>query len=269
MSAQWPAPILATGGINPYTGAYVDYTTAQPVSVPAFESPIPATTDEYFFDQEWQQYRANFSPLALNTAHPSTGLTPDYSSFKLVLEGPRRDIGGGVIQWTRRYAVVPASYDDFQSINYSFPGYSGVIAIGSWWNMGSVAATIVSGRPRLNWKVDTRVHYDFFLVGTGGSYTDAGGIPQIFRQLYTLPTALGANDLETDYLMDSLGGGVGPSTPTRTVYDGWITNASTYAWGAGIAPGGVHPGQIIAEDSILTRWMGNIWQRQSFYVLAR
>src|SRR5512146_759864 len=149
MSDQWATPTYVDG----------DFTVAEPVSLPVFSSPIRATTAEYIFTQDWMQYRADFLPLALNTPHPSAGQNPDYSAFLLVSEGPRQDIGGGVVKWTRTYAKVPDPYDEFESYSYPFIGLEGR------WNIGNQGNTVaVTGRPRKSAIVNSRVRHEYFLV---------------------------------------------------------------------------------------------------------
>src|SRR5206468_728564 len=111
---QWPAPLYTDD-----TSA-ARFSTAQPCSLPQFSSPIAETSAEYVFTQDFMQFRANFTATALNTVHPSSGMTPDYSTFFLVNEGERRDIGGGVVRWTRTYGKKPSSYSDFETYPYSF-----------------------------------------------------------------------------------------------------------------------------------------------------
>jgi len=73
------------------------------------------------------QFRKDFAALALNTVHPSGGLTPDYSTFRLVSEGDRRDMTGGVVRWPRQYAIVPDTYSDFETYPYSFIGSTTIV----------------------------------------------------------------------------------------------------------------------------------------------
>src|SRR5690348_5458176 len=110
MANQWP------------TATYTDLITATPVacSLPQFSSPIPGNTKEYFFTQDFMCLRPTAGvDLSVDitgtpVAHPSAGLSPDYSGFYLVAEGERRDMGGGMVRWTRTYARVPDSYSDFE-----------------------------------------------------------------------------------------------------------------------------------------------------------
>ena len=52
------------------------------------------------------------------------------------------------------------------------------------------------------------------------------------------------------------------SVPSKTTYEGYVSDAGTNKWAA-------TTGLISAEPSKLTRWMGHIWLRTSRYVLAQ
>jgi hypothetical protein len=271
MSAQWPANLLNDG----------DFTTAQPIGIPEFISPLPFSTTGYLFTQEFMQFQANYSPLPLNTSHPSSGKTPDYSTYFLVKESERRDMGGGLVKWKRTYATKPATHDEFESFAYNFIGFTGVfitsavgtLSGGEGLPIAVVNPVIATGRPRKNRIVTSRVQHDYFLIGSSGSglatpdYSTPAGIPQLFQQDYV---AGGSATIGTwvDYLMDAVG--IYPATiPSRSTYEGWMASAVSLGWGSGtVNPGTSNPGQILAEDSRISRWQGNIWVRQLRYVLA-
>ena len=83
--------------------AYQDgtFTVAKAVTLPVFSAPFPGVNVDYVLTQDWVIDLANYSPLALDTAHP------DYPTFKLAQESEKRDLGGGVVQWTRTYWKLP------------------------------------------------------------------------------------------------------------------------------------------------------------------
>lgn len=260
MSDQWANPFYVDG----------DFTIPVACSLPALSSPISATTAEYVLMQDWTQSRKTFAPTPLNTGHPSSGMTPDYSAFKLVSEGPRNDTGGGIVKWTRTYAKQPASHDEFESYAYPYIGFVGTFS--------SSGGTIATGRPRASQLVTSRVRNDYFLVGSGQAYATAGAIPIIRAQGYYAGATPGpAEAIVTDYITDGFTstetGDVIPATvPSRTLYNHWINDANNFVWAGGSSiyastPG--FPGQIVAEDSRLSRWMGNIYCRQIRYVLAQ
>lgn len=291
---QWPAPAYTDG----------DFTTAQPVGIPVFSSPVPGSTVEYVFRQDFMQFRANVTALALGTAHPSSGQTPDYSTWMLVAEGDKLDVGAGVVRWTRTYAKVPATHNEWESYVYDFIGTSPT-------GLNSSAGF---GRLRFSARVTSRLQHDYFFVNPSLSndaapiYKDAGNIPIVraFKycaQFVDSGTQRGGWHYPQDYVSDSvLVTGVGvlsPTIPSDTAYASMVRDASSNKWQAGVSqqiltsttpvlvdiagmktypdayPSGSPPavtclfGQIPAEDSILTRWHGNIFLRRSRYVLAQ
>lgn len=365
MSLQWPAPLFVSGGQNA-SGSYVDFTTAQPVGLPVFESPIPSTTKEYIFRQPFMQFRANFTPTPLGTVHPSAGQTPDYSNYFLVKEDERRDIEGGIVRWIRTYAIKPDTHDEYETAPYNFIGFTGVWNIVNYQMVGTLTGTTpltitVTGRPRFVRGVDSRVRHDYFITGASGAglvtpdFASPDLIPSNLAQLYR---ADGGNTFFVDFINDVLGSPlIIPITgPSYTEYKTWTRNASQYgfqssvtvtAWSSSLAydigdpvydantlyscklavgptathpgsdathwntisvawssagvyylgdfatdsgvlysciepvgPSATHPasdtahwgtfrpGQLTAEDSRLSRWQGNIWVRQTRYVLA-
>jgi hypothetical protein len=218
---------------------------------------VRATTAEYVFTQEWMQFRENFTATALNTPHPSAGMTPDYSTFFLVSEGPRQDVGGGVVKWQRTYAIVPASYDEFESYSYNFIGYSGLVQTAAGFSPGAV----IAGRPRACRVVTCRVHNDYFKTGPGATFAVPKAIPTVGALRYyasdpvlgnTVGVGTTLESFETDFLADAAGP-LPASVPSKAIYTGWVATGA----------------EIVAEDSRLTRWMGNIFNRQTRYVVAQ
>ena len=238
MALQWPEPTYVDGNFD----------IAEPIGLPVFSSPVRSTTAEYTFTQEWMQSRKSFRSTPLNTAHPSYRQTPDYSAWKLVAEGPRQDVGGGIVKWSRTYAKVPDSHDEYESYSYSFIGFIGV------WTVGNLSSSVqATGRPRQSIVVTSRVQHDYFLVGSGGSYATASLIPIIKGQRYLAAVPGPSEPLYVDYLWDIGGGLANASSPSRTEYNAMIVAGT----------------EIVAEDSRLSRWMGNIFLLQTRFVVAQ
>lgn len=263
---------------------------ARPVSLPEFSSPIPGVATEYVLRQRWSQFRNNFSALALNTAHP------DYADFLLVEEGPRREVGGGLVEWDRLYAKIPATHSEWESFGYSFIGYL--------WQVSGVNIR----RTRPQWSVTSRIQYDYFIcngtaqsdpiLGTTPTITTPGDIPKIWQQQYVGQAVIngatyGGILFATDILNPS--GSTEPTWPTSDNYQVMVSGALASGWSSPVSKvvlyndntlsGGTPPttghiigaidtgsstlgGQIAAEDSRLDRWMGNIWMRRTRFVLA-
>jgi hypothetical protein len=133
--------------------------------------------------------------------------------------------------------------------------------------VGNTSSPVVaSGRPREQRVVTSRVLNEYFKVGPGAPYATSGEILRVTAQRYI---AGGLIPVTADYIMDAFS--IYPATtPSRTTYTGWAANAAANQWQTGPVanPGSLPPGQIVAEDSRITRWMGNIWRRQTRYVLA-
>lgn len=284
MSLQWPAPIYVDG----------DFAVAIPVSLPQFISPLPNTTLGLVFRQDFMQFLANVAPLALNSPHPSAApISPDYSAYYLIAEGEKQDMGGGVVKWTRTYSAIPASYDDWESIAYSYIGGGPI---------GPMSSANV-GRLRFTDRVSCRAQNDFFMLGvaktdpiTAATVTPAtpGDIPQIYALAYCQQfifsgTQYGGLFYRQDYLSDvNVAANVGflcITTPTATQYMAMIAEVAASGWTSGKSlqvftdttptlidlATTVYHGQLVAENSSLERWQhtGNIWIRKTRYVLAQ
>jgi len=210
-----------------------DFAVARPVSQLVFSEPFPGVNIEYVLTQSFMQFRADWSPIELNTPHPQ------FTEFLLVLESPLEDQGGGVVKWTRTYAKVPASYSEpGGNYAYNFIGFFG---------QTGTNVTNITGRDRFTWNVPVTVQRDFFLVDAA-TPTDFQVIPVIERQRYYF----GSNpNLDVDFVGDSPP--LAEAThPSRTEYEALITAQS----------------EIVVETSRLSRWMGNIYVRETLYVKA-
>lgn len=192
--------------------------------------------------QDYTCQRDSFIPLALNTAHP------DDSNFVLVKEDNFQNLGGDIVQWTRTYAKNPAAWDNEGS--YSEPGGTMAYAFIGFVGVTGINVDAVTGRERQVQTVGVRLHREFFLTGPGQTYEDPNDIPIIEEQEYFYGDP--SDGLKTDFLGDS------PpldeeTTPSRTEYVAMITGGD----------------EIPVQASVVTRWMGNIFMRETRYVLAK
>ena len=286
MANQWASPDYVDG----------DFTTAKACGLPVFQSPVPSSADAYIFSQDFCQFLANWSAATYGTAHGSSGKTPDYSAWKLINEGPREDIGNGVVRWKRTYAKLPDSFDDWETTSYNFIG----TAPGSFGGL----STSQNGRLRFSELVTARVKHDFFLVpssftdpitGDHVTATTAGDIPVVralayCQQFVYLGVQYGGYYYRQDYVSDAYvssnpGGDLFQTTPSGTQYQAMVDDAAIHGWNAtaslqkltGTAPvlvdtaATVYGGQLVAEESRLFRYQGSgpIWERLTRYILAR
>lgn len=284
MSNLWSAP------------GYVDgnFAVAAPCSLPVFSSPLPTTGEAYMFTQDFMQFLVNWTATAYGTAYTAGVYTPDLRDYKLIFEGPREDMGGGIVKWKRTYAKVPATYNEWSNMAYNF--------IGS--GPGNYALTTgYTGRYRTQALCCCRTQRDFFLIPSvfvdpiTGSTVNAlteGDIPTIRALQYCVQytqagTQYGGYFYRQDYVCDaainSNAGYLFQTSPTATEYLAMIEDAATNGWNAAVSRQvltGTNPimidvnstiygGQICAEDSRISRLnnTGPIWCRETRYVLAQ
>jgi hypothetical protein len=270
-----------------------NYNSPVAVSAPVFSSPLPGVSTQLMVTQEFCCWNGSFVPTPLNTLHPdntqwlASGVAA--SSFYLTAEGPRQDIGGGLVKWTRTYCQQPSRvlggprYDG-SSYSYQFPGIDVLTGIGT---------TVATQRTPLTKPAPCKVQYDYYLVGPGAGATGAGSdgvildyatfdlIPAIQHTRYTTNITNGGLVIGlTDTLILTPSAGNGQATePTSQQYQGIADNSSAtsviptpYTNSRASGPdnttflGGLWP--IVVQDSEISRWQGNIYQRVTKYVQA-
>lgn len=244
-----------------------DWTVASQHGTERFSAPFDGDKTQYIWEADYVISLASFAPVALDTAHPVL------TGYFLVKESALSPVGvSDVVKWTRTYAKIPTTRNEYSSIVYQFIGYTGYISAAN----GTITANI-PGRKRFSRTATCRIQYDYFLASSGQTYTTPGAIPVNQQQLYyfrigtitnpggiltwTQAYGLGTPDdiaqgSPTDTLVDTVGTfaqGVVPCVPTRTQYTAMVS-AKT---------------EIIPEASELSRWMGNIFVRSTKYVVAQ
>jgi hypothetical protein len=75
------------------------------------------STTAIIYERDFVIASGSWSPLALDTADGT------YSSAFLFEETEPQEIGGGLVQWTRRFGTVPSSFVSYGYEAYTFPGY--------------------------------------------------------------------------------------------------------------------------------------------------
>lgn len=220
-----------------------DYTVPNPVSAPVFSSPLPGVAAQVVLTQVFQQFNEWFEPTALNTPYP-TDLNPDYEDFVLCSESERQDIGGAIVSWTRTYAKVPDTRYEGTSMTFNFPGL-----VGTYTTPGTSSTFNVTLRLSQTLPVTSKMRVDYFLCGTGGSYSDLSLIPVIQHTRFYLPIMNGVSEVgkQDVTILDTA------TVPTTAEYQA-------------DQAGGLF--DIVAQDSQVTRWMGNIFQRTTLYIPA-
>lgn len=168
-------------------------------------------------------------------------------------DSPRVPYGiADIVTWTRTWATVPLLYNSFSTISVIYPGYSSIDA-----GVGGSPA----GRPEFSASTRAKIVNEFFLVGPGTIYPNESAISLNSSNQATYSTG---------EVLELLGGGVElmsaaganrpyTSIPTSNTYAGWVTtdtnSATSYT--------------LIAEQSGLDHYLGNIWRRSTVRVKAR
>ena len=169
-----------------------------------------------------------------------------------------------MVQWTRTYCCVPSQRFDGSTISYQFPGLVVIIT-------GVIVATL---RQPITKASPCKIQYDYYLVGTGGTYATFDLIPTIEKTCFTTSNYNGAvfigfTDVTT---LTPVGGAGGLTQPSTDNYRGGSTGNPPYLTSVVSGPdnstflGGAFP--IVAQDSEISRWQGNIYQRVTKLVQA-
>lgn len=222
-----------------------NFTTPRRDGPRRYSAPIAGVNTNYVMRETWLQVGTSFTRTAIDTYHPSV------SGYFLVEESDPTPTGvGGIVRWERVYAKKPDSHYDSERFAYTFIGF---------WSVYGINVITVDGRDRFTETVTSRIIHDYFRIGAGvgRDYANSNQIPIIGAQTYYI----GAASQRVDALADSPPFSMA-TTPSRTTYESWITDAVTYGWSATI-------GKICVEDSTVTKWMGSIYRRSTRYVLAK
>jgi hypothetical protein len=216
------------------------FTSASAVGAARKSFPFDGDNSSFIVEQDFMIALSSFSPLALSTAHGT------YTNAYLVKESPLQDLGGGIVKWTRTYAQIPATRSEYSTFAYTFIGFLGAgIAPYSQYD-------IQAGDQRDPFLkvVMSRVYNEYFLCATGQTYTTPSAIPVINAQSYNFD---GLPNNKVNYLVDPAINPLSTATePTLPDYRDMVTAGD----------------EIVAEDSTLERWMGNIYVRSTRYVKA-
>lgn len=210
------------------------------------------------YNSDWATgWMGQFPPI------PGGQATVTLEQFYLVKEGALEDMGGGISKLKRTWATIPPTRNEVEQFSYNFIGYG----------EGE------SGRKRTLINVLSRLQYDYYIFddrgvipgGIGvfpdgpilnastGLYPDGLILPP--QYYYQDPAGVAVNQFT-----DSVTDGDGDDSPTATVptyttlldtgiegYTDWVRNGY----------------EIIAEGSTMNRWMGNIFERRTRFVLAQ
>lgn len=210
-----------------------DFTVAQPHGAPVTTRPFYSLKDlsHVVMSQAFIVDRDSYVPLSVGTAHPSI------SGLFLAEEINDIDAFAGLMEFTRVYINKPANRSDYESFSYNFlPIYR---------SSGTGVAAVREGGSR---NVTSRLQRDYFRIGAGLDYETPSDIPVIprFAPVYNVPSTayqaeawwIGASPLEGIFPP--------PSIPNEAAF--------------------FLLGEIVAEDSEVEQYRGDVWCRTTRYV---
>lgn len=267
-----------------------DFSVEKLEKLPLTFFPLSQQPEVYGVKCEFTILRDNFARVPLNTPFDED------DNAILQEEGEQTDIGSGCVSYSRTYWRVPGSWDDSKVVAYTFPGFPGYPGTADVRNPPSEA---VAGR----------IVNDYFVVDPDdvlGSGCTAGGGPAPAATLLDAkgnPVQCVFSPLEipviqvtkfyklhgasVDYhdftnMLTATGGiGIGAlfyeqTLPTFATYKLWIENAELYKWDTLVWDGttdgnGAGNGfaQLVAQDSSIELVVGNVYRRETIYVLAK
>jgi hypothetical protein len=264
-------------------------TDCKPFGKPRYKFPLPQESlvqfQAYAFDQEFEMVLSGFPPAPKNTpSNAAGGATFGLGDANAILTAYTQPAttGAGMGKFNATFSRVPASWDDFKTLAFTFPGFPGYYGQ-------------TNARDIFTDKVTTRLHYDYFLVdptGLAAGVLDSGGNAiTIVVSASLIPTIAKGYF----YVFDSSAGIPYPTTRTNSIvpiggitvnqtlwfetipnlpqYLIWIANALANGWSSTVWNGtsrvGGTDGQIVADDCWLQPYAGNIWERITPYILAK
>jgi hypothetical protein len=276
---------------------------ARPSGVPRYKFPLPKESliqlAAYAFDQDFEVALSAFPIASKNTPSSAIGsagngnlLNPGDANAILTGYSQPSPTGAGMGRFSAEFARVPASWDDVKSLPFAYPGF--------------VFALNQQGRPNFTEKVNTRLHYDYFVVDAAGAGSaaagalDSGGnaiaivttpeaIPTNYKQYFltvlpfgqAVPPPPNSQFAYQTTIIAAVGGQQANSgffyyqtLPNLQQYLQWVANAAangfaSTAWNGVSNSATTTDGQFIADDSWLEPYLGNIWARITPYVLAK
>ncbi len=189
---------------------------------------------------------------------------PSLDSFFLVKEGDLIDMGAGICKIRRKWATLPATRNELEQFTYNFVGYADEL---SGATRNSVPISVLS-----------RVQYDYFIFD---DLDILGGI-NLFPSGHRLNSSTGLSPagfvLPAQYYYSGDISAVAQNLYVNSVDDGDGINADsatqpnftdyTNFVSGGYSSNGL-PAEIVVEASTITRWMGNIFERRTRFVIAQ
>jgi Putative Ig domain len=252
VSAASTSPTNPVSGTSPSGGRLLfdgDFTEAQIAGIAEYEIPFPEDPRPYLYRIPYWQLIDHYEEPELGSAGPLGGFYVGgaQASFKA--------IGGGVVEFKREFATVPASRSEYESFVYPYQLVQWKVEDGVFSaSINEVPTTMMS-----------RVQYDYFVVGGSSGLVSGsgGGSPFSGSNLggWTLgtPTAGAIDSIPL------------PKAPRAMVDSGVFATYLYFMHGYQTiyTLGGVPIGtEFLAEDSTMRRWKGHIYERKCRFLIA-
>jgi hypothetical protein len=241
-----------------------DYTQAQQAGSPIPVAPIAADPKPYVYRIKYWQFLASYRQPTPGSAGPNGGY------YVGDLPGSFHDIGGGVIEFVREFALVPDSRNEFESFVYPYQ----FVQCSSGCSIAEIPTTTLC-----------RIQYDYFHLGSVPRALSSvqapdgqgGGAPMLTNSSGGWQGLTGGSSWTTaaqefqaltlinqqmrDASGNTLSGIELPHAPK--VVELFSTVYALNGWGT-LQPGS----EILAEDATMKQWKGLIFERiQRFVVI--
>lgn len=233
---------------------------------------------------------------------------PSSPTYYLVAEDNQTDLGGGMMQWDRVYARVPSAWSEGEEFAYTFPAFIASATAGSDQTITSISDSGVnySVSSALAFATGDQVHISVSYVrdsitffvgqyvriiggtsgssalvpgifpGTGAFSSVAGVITKEAPARTTQKTDLVPSQVTHEYALTSTTALetnlpiIDEFTPVdATGAETTTLNTSTKPTAAAYAAMINKNTQLVAQDSVRRRWLGNIYERTTRFVVAR
>ena len=203
--------------------------------------PFEGDVSSFIVEQDYHVLIGSYAAATPGAAHAT------YTTAYFIRDSALENIGAGVVKFTRTWAQIPATRNEFSTFAYTFPGFLGAGTP----PYSQYDVQVGDQRDSFTKVVVSRISNEYFLCVAGQTYTTPASIPVVSAQSYNY-TGLPNN--KTQYLVDAATNpGATATSPTLPAYRVYVTNGT----------------EVVAEDSTVERWQGEIYVRTTRYVVAK
>ncbi len=190
--------------------------------------------------QPYAQLWANYSPLALNVSATLFGAT-----CYMVGDTTPNDIGAATVGFDRQFSNVPSTHYDYESLSVTYPGYFD-------------GPENVRIRQSYTQTVQAQISFEYFLTGSGQTYTTPAAIPMISDTRVTDAEGLNVSILSGVDVNNGDGEFVFATDPTLSDYLDLVSDDASSA-----------ASYSLVESCKISQYIGNIWCRETRRLKAR